>query len=105
MPTYPQLGDLFGYSVSAGDGMLHIGTPGQMVAQQPFAGAVGTVHYNDAGLVTFSEPSYQYHQNVTGFESSPEAWDQFGSAVAGPSRSSRDGRVTWRPAPFGDLAR
>jgi hypothetical protein len=104
VPGTSELIDLFGWTLSAGDGMLHIGVPGETVNGQDYAGAVVTAHINSAGLVTLSEPSYQYHQDTPGFESTAELLDQFSGGLAGPGRS-RDGRASWRPAPFSDLAR
>jgi hypothetical protein len=56
VPGVSELRDYFGYALSSGDGMLHIGVAGETVNSKPYAGAVVTLHFDAAGRLEYDEP-------------------------------------------------
>lgn len=79
VPDVAQQDDNFGYSVTAGLGMIVVGVPGESFGAIKYAGAVQPFRFNGGTSVTALSLR---HQNYTGIPGSNEAGDRWGSSVA-----------------------
>ena len=79
VPDVPQADDNFGYSVTAGLGMIVVGVPGESFGSVKQAGAVQPFRFNGGTSVTALSLR---HQSYTGIPGSNEKYDRWGSSVA-----------------------
>jgi hypothetical protein len=86
VPGGSEIGDMFGYSLAAGDfngdgyADLAIGSPGEAIGDIPAAGSVRILYGSGSGLTATG--ANDFHQDIAGIPDESEPDDEFGVALA-----------------------